>query len=510
MSSFKPKFTRISGGFSQHRRIPRLGRIRLGIKVQKMHNGQPVFKDGQPVEYPKETDHFVVPKEVAQVYGDRPTELDVMFFSNDPEIVFPQSMLWYGKSKGVKCRGNGVEAERYNEQTKTWEPRSCPCEHFKTPENPRGECDEFGHLLVTLPKVNVGGVYQIDTRSYNSAVDVNSGIEMVRLLLATQEHPEGRIAMVPLKLRREKRETHHDGQRQIHYTMSLTLDADIAGLNKLREDTKRILQTARFQIEGPVEENPVMDPPDAQAEDEPVDAVLTVTAASDIFTQDFEDLPEKVRGNSHHAPGQSAIEFHPDTLYVGTLTYYLPALHMPKGQMGAKPQQIIVDVEDVELKVGGFNLPGELTKDDILAAVGRTVQVSYSQAGNFKNLLHLAIHPDAIDAEVLADMNAQQLADAQAKLQEKRTESASQTEKLVSVPTTTVSASGELNEPPPPDLVIVYQDRIQAATSVPETSGIGNEIEVDDHLTLPHKIGLGKMVGQRCAQLSGTHKKRAR
>ena len=272
MSDFRSKFTRIQDGFSRNRRIPRLGRIRLGVKVQKLHNGQPVLRDGRPIEYPKETEHFVVPEEVARVYGDRPTELDVMFFSNDPEVIFPQSLVWYGSGKGVKCRGNGVEAERYNEPSKTWVPRACPCEQRKTAENPRGECDEVGHLLVTLPKVNVGGVYQIDTRSYNSTVDVNSGIDMVRLLLATQEHPEGRIAMVPLRLRREKRETHHDGKKQIHFTMSLTLDADIAGLNKLREDTKRILQTARFQIEGPTEENPAFEPPDTQAEDEPEDA----------------------------------------------------------------------------------------------------------------------------------------------------------------------------------------------------------------------------------------------
>ena len=272
MNGFKPKFTRIQEGFSQNRRIPRLGRIRLGIKVQKLHNGQPVFKDGKPVEYPKETEHFVVPEEVARVYGDRPTELDVMFFSNDPEIIFPQSLIWYGSSKGVKCRGNGVEAERYNEQTSTWEPRTCPCEQRKTKQNLRGECDEVGHLLVTLPKVNVGGVYQIDTRSYNSTVDINSGLELVQALLATPEHPEGRIAMVPLKLRRVKRDTHHDGKKQIHYPMTLTLDADVAGLHRLREDTKRILHTARFQIEGPAEENPALDPPDAVTDDESEDA----------------------------------------------------------------------------------------------------------------------------------------------------------------------------------------------------------------------------------------------
>lgn len=245
MPSFKQKFTRIQEGYSTARRIPRLGRIRLGIKV----------KNSAGREYPKECDYFVCPPEVVAVYGEYPKELDVMLLSDDTDIVFPQKLAWYGSSKGLKCHGNGQIAERLNVETKQWEQRTCPCEHRKTDETPKGECTETSYLMVMLPKVSVGGCYQITTGSWNSTVDINSGIDFVKELI-------GRVAMVPLKLKRRPVETHHDGKIQIHFPLSLTLDANIEGINKLREDTTRVLANAHFEIEGPVEDNPVLDLPE--------------------------------------------------------------------------------------------------------------------------------------------------------------------------------------------------------------------------------------------------------
>jgi hypothetical protein len=273
MEGLKGKFTRIQEQFSTARRMPRLGRIRLGIKVQKVHKGtgQPIVKDGKPIEYPKETPYFVVPEEVARVYGDQPTELDVMLPHDDPEIIFPQKLAWYGSTRGLKCHGNGQTAERYDEKAKQWQPIDCPCEHRKTDLNPAGECTEQAHLMVLLPKVSLGGVYQITTRSYHSVVDINSALDYIRMLV-------GRIALVPLKLRREARTTHHDGKAQTHYTMSLVLDADVNGLNKLREDSRRVLATARYMIEAPIEENPAVEPPDAI--DETEEDVLQIEGAT--------------------------------------------------------------------------------------------------------------------------------------------------------------------------------------------------------------------------------------
>lgn len=301
METFRKRFTKIhNDGFSTNRRIPRLGKIRLGIKV----------RNSKGVEFPKETDFFVVPESVQKIYGPEPRELDVLLPVEDEEIFFPQKLVMYGSSKGIKCHGDGQVAERLDDSTGKFIERTCPCEHRKSEENPRGQCDEVAHLMVILPRVNAGGIWQLTTRSYNSVVDINSGIDFVRGLI-------GRVAMVPLKLRREKRETHHDGKKQVHWTCTLTLDADIDGINRLREDNKRILETARYQLEAPVEESPISDPPDlieidekpdepapAQASTGPTaqadEATLTATDMSgellDLITEQVKELRKTKKG----------------------------------------------------------------------------------------------------------------------------------------------------------------------------------------------------------------------
>lgn len=247
MGVFTQRITRIHG-LSDRRRLPRLGNIRLGVKVQN--------KKG--VSYPKETEYFVVPEEVAAVYGDRPTELDIMLPLNEIEAVFPLAYKYYGSSRGLKCQGDGEIAYRPNENNEM-EQVTCPCELLDN-----GKCKQSGILMVMLPKVSVGGIYQVRTGSFNSIVDIQSGLDYVSALV-------GRFSMIPLKLRREKTETHHDGKKQHHYTLKVIFDGNIETLNMLREDTQRILEHPRYQLPSPVDENPENDPVDVivDEEDEP-------------------------------------------------------------------------------------------------------------------------------------------------------------------------------------------------------------------------------------------------
>jgi hypothetical protein len=238
MAEFKGRFTKIKE-LSDRRRMPRLGKLRLGVKVVSPRTGK---------EYPKETEYFVVPPEVAKVYGDRPSELDVMLPINDIEAVFPQAYKWYGESKGLKCIGNGETAMRLNEKTQTMEERDCPCELLET-----NGCARRAHLLVILPGINMGGVYQIDIGSYHSIVDINSGLDFVQALV-------GRFAMVPLKLKRVPKETNANGQRQVHHTLQVILDADVNMINTLRENTSRVLLSTRnIALPAPEDINPAFD-----------------------------------------------------------------------------------------------------------------------------------------------------------------------------------------------------------------------------------------------------------
>ena len=225
---------------SQIRRMPRLGKIRLGVKVKSGKSGR---------EYPKETAHFVVPPEVADVYGDEPTELDVLLPMENIEDVFPQAYKFYGSQRGVKCIGNGEIARRLVDDAKrTFEEVKCPCELLD-----QKKCARRASLMVILPKVSMGGIYQIDTTSFNSIVDINSGIDYIRLLI-------GRVAMVPLKLKRVERQTHHEGHAATHYTLVLHFDGNADAINSLMGNTKRVLESVeRLALEAPEDVNPEFD-----------------------------------------------------------------------------------------------------------------------------------------------------------------------------------------------------------------------------------------------------------
>ena len=90
-------------GLSERRRLPRAGKIRLGLMVQgaggKMH--------------PMATDYFVCPPEVtaALSLSEQPRELPIMFPSDDPDRIFAQVLKMYRRS-GLFCSGDGETAKR--------------------------------------------------------------------------------------------------------------------------------------------------------------------------------------------------------------------------------------------------------------------------------------------------------------------------------------------------------------------------------------------------------------
>jgi len=237
MNGFKGKFTSIKD-ISDRRRLPRLGKIRLGVKVK--HKTKP------DLEYPRETDYFVCPEEVQKVFGEHPKELPIMFPIEDREIIFPQAYKYYGQSKGLKCIGDGETAMRVNEEGE-FSQVDCLCELLN-----KKACQRRAHLMVIIPKVSVGGVYQIDLGSYHSIVDINSGIDYIRAMV-------GRFSWVPLILKRVPRETHGGEKKTTHYTLQVEFQGDIETINLLREDTKRILEGPRYALPAPIDENPKFD-----------------------------------------------------------------------------------------------------------------------------------------------------------------------------------------------------------------------------------------------------------
>lgn len=222
---FRRKYTTIKG-ISTIRRLTWKGKIRLGIKVKYGEDAK-----GNPLYRPKETDYFVCPKEVKAFYGEEPKRLSIMFPLNDMESIFPQAYKFYGKSKGLKCSGDGVDATFVNDKGEM-ENRKCPCENLKPydPKTKTGGCSKRGTLLFFIPAISLGAVYAMDFSSFHSIVDVQSGIALA------QEMLKGRIAMVPFTISRVQKETHNEGKKQIHWTLQCELALkDPEEIKRIRE-----------------------------------------------------------------------------------------------------------------------------------------------------------------------------------------------------------------------------------------------------------------------------------
>lgn len=250
MNGFTQKYSTIKG-LSNRRRMPLSGKIRLGIKVQNK----------QGVEYPKETDYFVCPPEVQAIFGPEPQELDIMLTHNDIPTVFPMSYVWYGQSRGAKCQGNGESAERVNQETGELEFRTCPCDLL----NKKNGCKQVARLMFMIPKVSVAGAYQLGTSSFNSIIDIQSGLEWVQGVV-------DRFAFVALKLKRVPTITHHDGKKQTHYTVKVSLpdEMNIDMLNQIKADREKIYHQSNLQLPAPNEDNPEFDPPDVVDEEDQI------------------------------------------------------------------------------------------------------------------------------------------------------------------------------------------------------------------------------------------------
>lgn len=229
-------------GLSDKVRLPRAGIIRLGVKRKKA-----VQKGGKSVEveYPYEVDFFVCPELVQKIYGSEPKALVVMFPVENEEVFFQQWYRRYGNGI-LLCKGDGVEAHAWNFDKGEIQKIKCPCELLE-----KGDCKAVGNLQFLLPEVEeAAAVWQINTSSKNSIIDLNSGIKFIRTVA-------GRIAMIPLLLKREEIATMRVEDKALkkgrHWTMKLSLEG--TSLQKL-------------QLMGKIKPSEIMLPPPDESQPE--------------------------------------------------------------------------------------------------------------------------------------------------------------------------------------------------------------------------------------------------
>ena len=239
-----PPGNHIAGMFDS-RRMPRLGKVRLGHLVPNASgNGQ----------HPEELPYFRFDDEtlerwptIRELYGDEPTRLDVCFPAEDNHANFGQNYKLYGHS-GLKCRGDGSTAyRRYCSKCHEmscqchaptqYEIVPCPCDLLDpdlTP-NANNRCSLVGTIRFFLYKITMAGVFEITTGSKNSVVDVLSGMDMARAIV-------GRLANVPAVLERKPMTVHPNGRTATKHTLSLLLPDELAQVERmLNEPTARAL-----------------------------------------------------------------------------------------------------------------------------------------------------------------------------------------------------------------------------------------------------------------------------
>jgi len=267
---FFKRFTKIRGEhpISSIRRLTWKGKIRLGIQVptiakdqngkyKKDQNGNPIQrrdKFGELEFHPQDVPYFICPKEVKEMFNsEEPTELDIAFPLSGldenglPDIggLFPQAYKYYGKSKGLRCIGDGETARKANEEG-VFEEVDCPCDKFGQKDG----CSKRASLFFFVPKITMGAIYVIDSGSWNTMVDIQSGIYLALELLKDPITGEyNSITMLPFKLRRIQKETQHDGRKDMHWPLTCELDLPLEGIKKIRTGKTLFLEQKRiYQI----------------------------------------------------------------------------------------------------------------------------------------------------------------------------------------------------------------------------------------------------------------------
>ena len=241
-------------GLSEQRRLPRLGKIHLGVKVTKNKKGE------ECSPYPRATEYFVCPDEVMAVYGEKPQKLEIIIPVEDEEMWANQYYRKYSRSRGLVCKGDGITCRRMvdvgtgdtaNRDTTqiVWK-EGQPCAGRECPDYQAKKCQEVMNLQFLLPKVPGIGVWQIDTGSINSIRNINNMAAMIR---ATCD----RISWIPLVLTLEPVEVTNpdDGKKKTVRCLNLRHEGSLGELLLASGKAKaELLITAPAEDEAPMDE----------------------------------------------------------------------------------------------------------------------------------------------------------------------------------------------------------------------------------------------------------------
>jgi hypothetical protein len=174
-------------------------------------------------ERPDNASHFVVhdAPNVEEVYGPAPTELDVVFPSDDLDACVPTWFMWWrpgAKDKNgkpisgvLRCKGNGPSedgqpgtAQFFDKRDPTTgivPSRPCLAQSCSDWKDAKGnpQCKPNMKIYVYLPKVSPYGVYQISTTSWTTIKAIYDQLKWI------QQRNDGKISGIPFKLVKEQK-----------------------------------------------------------------------------------------------------------------------------------------------------------------------------------------------------------------------------------------------------------------------------------------------------------------
>lgn len=212
--------------------IPETNNIKLPINKEKIRLGIRI-KNERGIEYPKETDYFVCPKVVRDVFGEEPTELTVFFPVADRKKVFPQNYEKYGSNEALQCQGDGEEsAQRLNLENGSWKKVKCPCEHYNKKydkETKIGGCVKAGYLKFMIPSVSIGTFYQCRVGGTVSIEECNSAFELANVTTG------GHWAMIPFRMKRVPKKLKIPGTANMktHWVVTLEIAASTEEIRRV-------------------------------------------------------------------------------------------------------------------------------------------------------------------------------------------------------------------------------------------------------------------------------------
>lgn len=238
-------------GVSDVRRFMRLGKIRLGKKETSQRGTQ----------YPTKVDYFIIDPydpallpRIKELYGEKPRRLMVALPDEDPDRVFDQNYECWGASQ-LHCRGDGETAQRMDDKGARSAvacpgPESCEFALSRGMRLKEGGvkpgCQRVARLQVVLTDLDGFGVWQIDTGSFNSIVNVNSALDMLRRIA-------GRISWIeiPLTITPQKVTVPDTGKQSTIYVLNLPLPVSVKNFVPLQPLIELATERRIERLEGP-------------------------------------------------------------------------------------------------------------------------------------------------------------------------------------------------------------------------------------------------------------------